>query len=135
MNLPILPMLAVCHRRQRRVKNGTYHYTYGLLAFPGPGVNRWWAPYCIAARRWFEPDGAGDTGKPPAAAAKGRGNDLLAVSDVFEAPRREALALFEAVAFAHDPVSPHHLQEVMGDLQQDIMTRAPEAVAAAPAGS
>lgn len=133
MHVPILPMLAVCHRRQRRVKTGTYHYKYGLLFFPGPGVNRWWAPYCIAVRRWFEPEAEAAAGQE--AGATGQGNDLLAVSHVFEASRREALALFEAVAFAHDPVSPHHLQDVLGDLHQDIMTHVPEPQLATAVGS
>src|SRR5690606_41738077 len=88
MHLPILPMLAVCHRRQRRVKTGTYHYKYGLLAFPGPGVDRRWAPYCIAARRWFEP-GGGAAGNAAKAPGKGPGCDLLAVSRVFEARSEE----------------------------------------------
>ncbi|HLS89238.1 MAG TPA: hypothetical protein VK008_06390 [Sphingobacteriaceae bacterium] len=134
MHLPILPMLAVCHRRQRRVKTGTYHYKYGLLAFPGPGVDRRWAPYCIAARRWFEP-GGGAAGNAAKAPGKGPGCDLLAVSRVFEASRRDALALFEAVAYADDPVSPHHLQDVVGDLQQNIRNGAPEPVMAAAVGS
>lgn len=126
MDLPILPILTVCHRRHHRVQGGTFFYNYGLLAFPGAGVVQQRAPFCMAVRRCWEPD-------QDLADGSLLGPDLLAVSKVFRVSAQSAMIIFERLAFADEPVSPHHVADLVDDLLIHADSRETASLAAAAA--
>lgn len=51
-----------------------------------------------------------------ASARRGRGAAVIAVSRAFYMTAAAAMALFEGIAFAREPVSPHHIDDIIEDL-------------------
>lgn len=101
----ILPILAACHHRPWETQTGSYIYIYGLLVFPGEKATQKRASFCLAVQR------ISNSEKEPG---------LLRISGIFETSNQLAMSLFERIAFAKEPVSPHHIRELVADLAADL---------------
>ncbi|MEX2356099.1 MAG: hypothetical protein WD535_03600 [Thermaerobacterales bacterium] len=106
MDTDVKPVLVACHRRsQDSAPAASYRYIYGLWAFPLDAVSRDQAHFCIVVQRLDQSAGSG----------RGFDSELLGVSRTFHRSSDAALTLFETIAFARQPVSPHHIDDLVAD--------------------